>query len=133
MSRIRPETNDKPLAAKIIERIIPKYGYMPDIYMRLASLPEIKRFKNVGTMPEQTPHENAVAYAKRERLQLYVGYIILPSFDIVTHSFCVSDKGVVEPTRNIKWLPQTLYVGRRVKSSEIKDFEYLHRFNRLFI
>lgn len=135
-----PVTNDRPLPDAIIEKLKERYSYVPDINFRLYSLPEVKRGLNKGEMAEEKPHENAVEYAERNKLALYVGYLIEPDRDagglqLTCHSFCVDEKRreVVEPTAGIKWSPAVRYIGRRVHPRDIPSFKYLHDFNRTIV
>lgn len=130
-------TNPTPLPELLLRQIATKYSYMPDIVNRLRSLPVIHRGRNLGEMPSTSPHDNAVAFATLNKIDLYVGYLILPDphggMQIVTHSFCVQEGEVVEPTVGINWSPTVRYIGYRVKPSEYKNLLYLNHFNRLFI
>lgn len=138
ISRASPMTNINPLPDILINKLARKYMYMPDITVRLRTLQVIPKGKNIGGMPRTTPHENAVAFARKNGIKLYVGYLITPesrSVDLrlVTHSFCVRDGEVIEPTEDIKWYPTVRYIGYPVVESEYDNFLYLNKFNRLFI
>jgi len=133
-----PKTNVNPLPELIIQKLSRKYMYMPDILMRLRTLQSIPKGKNIGALSRTTPHDNAVAFAEENDLPVYVGYLIVPDeWDpdprIITHSFCVQNDQVVEPTAGIQWTPTVRYIGYPVPRSEHKNFLYLNKFNRLFL
>lgn len=129
--------NYNPLPEHIISSLAVRYNHIPGVLPRLQSLPEIVKFKNVGKMPNRTPHENAVTFASLYKLHVYVGYLIYPdrNGDLVmdTHSFCVDNKRVVEPTSGIPWNSRVRYCGYRVPVFDHDQFKYLHKFNRLFV
>lgn len=140
IAKATPVTNYNPLPDSIIDRLVKKYSYMPDINMRLNSLPEIKRGKNIGKMPESTPHQNAIQFASQNGFDLYVGYLIEPDrrsggLMITTHSFCVDSKRmeVVEPTSNVHWGPAVRYVGYPVNPRDYESMKYLNDFNKSFV
>tara|TARA_B100000700_G_scaffold101966_1_gene114983 strand:+ start:30781 stop:31206 length:426 start_codon:yes stop_codon:yes gene_type:complete len=137
VAKAAPEFNTQPLPPTVLEKLTRKYSYMPDIEVRLRALPVIKRGRNLALYNENTPHQNAVDYSQAQGVDLYVGYLILPDgdfgFDLVTHSFCVSNNEVIEPTQSIEWKPSVRYVGRKVDQKDIKNLKYLNDFNRLFL
>lgn len=138
IAKATPLTNVKPLPESIINQLSRKYMYMPDIELRLRSLQVIPRGRNIGKMPRAVPHDNAVAFAEKNGIDLFVGYLIVPDtikggLDLITHSFCVQDNEVIEPTAGIEWLPTVRYIGYKVQPSAYKNFFYLNNFNRLFI
>ena len=135
-----PVTNNNPLSISLAERLAEKYSWMDDIKLRLASLPVIKRGLNKGHLPESTPHENAMEYAKNNGLLLFVGYLIQPDrsqggLSLTTHSFCVDEKRmeVIEPTLGINWTGNVRYIGRHVLPADYVNLKYLNDFNRLFV
>lgn len=87
-------------------------------------------------MSRTTPHENAIAYSKQNKLRLYVGYIIYRNASdkpwmIEVHSFCVGKDGrVMEPTEGFDW-DNTYYVGVPVNQSDIPSMRYLRSFERM--
>lgn len=138
IAKASPLTNVKPLPDALINQLSRKYMYMPDIELRLRSLQVIPRGKNIGAMSKTVPHDNAVAFAQENDLELFVGYLITPDpiqggLQLVTHSFCVKNGEVIEPTAGIVWYPTVRYIGYKVQPSTYKNFLYLNRFNRLFI
>lgn len=125
------------LPVNIKEQLVQHRKFWRDLPSRLTKLPEIPKGFRVGTMPRVTVHENAVSYAKKNGLRLYVGYIIyreeinLP-YKIEVHSFCVERKSgrVVEPTEGFNW-QEARYVGMPVPEKDISGMRYLTLFERL--
>lgn len=132
--------NHNPLPDSIVEKLVEKYHYISDINARLLALPHIKRGIYVGKMPSASPHDNALQYATKHGIRLYVGYLIEPDrgaggLKLTMHSFCVDEKRnhVVEPTAGIKWGGSTRYIGIPVAEEDYSQHKYLHRFNKFIL
>lgn len=124
------------LPSNIKEQLVQNRKFWRDLPVRLTKLPEIKKGFSVGIMPKVTIHENAVSYARRNKLRLYVGYIIYRDsvqdhYKIEVHTFCV-DKNtrVIEPTEGFNW-QEARYVGIPVPVQDIPGMRYLTLFERM--
>lgn len=127
------------LPNEIIENLIKNRKHWRDLSTRLAILPVVHKARYIGTMPENTPHENAVNYAKTHDLRLCVGYIIwreepMVPWKIEPYSFCVrpEDDRVIDPTAGRDWAKMKVhYLGFQVPKADIPNFKYLHKFERM--
>lgn len=129
------------LPPSIIESLTSKRKFWRDLPHRLAVLPVIHKGRYLGAMPESTPHENAVNYAKRNKdeVDLCIGYIVWREevgehWKIEPYSFCVrkEDDRVVDPTAGHDWgKMKVYYLGFRVPKADIQNMKYLHRFERM--
>lgn len=136
-AQAKVHTNTNPLPEAIVNKLAKRYLYMVDIGSRLRALPVIPKGRNVGKFSQNTPHDNAMAYSKSNKHDLYVGYFIHPDRQkggmvLQEHSFCVDPvRGhVIEPTEGFDWTSNIYYVGQKVDSSRIDT--YLHDFNKPF-
>ncbi len=124
------------LPSNIKTQLVKDRKFWRDLPIRLSKLPEIKKGFCVRVAPKVTVHENAIAYAKKNKLRLYVGYIIYRDsiddrYKIEIHSFCV-DKNtrVIEPTDGFNW-DEARYVGIPVPQNDIPGQRYLTLFDRM--
>jgi hypothetical protein len=123
----------------IIEALTSKRKFWRDLGQRLAFLPVVHKARYIGTMPEESPHENAVQYAKQNGLQLCVGYIVWQEapnepWKIDVYSFCVrpEDERVIDPTKGHDWSKMRVYyLGFKVPAKDIAGMKYLHYFERM--
>lgn len=127
------------LPDEIIANLVKGRKHWRDLPTRLAFLPVLHKGRYIGVMNDQTPHENAIAYAKMHKIDLCVGYIVwreepmLP-WKIEPYSFCVrpEDDRVVDPTKGHDWSKMKVYyLGFRVPSKDIAGLKYLHYFERM--
>ena len=124
------------IPSNIKEQLIQNRKFWRDLPQRLTKLPEIKKGIRVGTMPKITVHENAVSYAARNKLRLYVGYLIHRdevggNYKIEVHSFCVDKNSrVIEPSEGFNW-QESRYVGIPVPQRDISGMRYLTLFERM--
>lgn len=129
------------LPQSIIDSLIANRKFWRDLPKRLAILPVVHKGRYIGTMPESTPHENAVEFQRRnaEELDLCVGYVIwreeaMIPWKIEPHSFCVrkDDDRVVDPTEGRDWgKMKVYYLGFRVPKKDIPQMKYLNLFERM--
>lgn len=124
------------LPSHIQDALVNDRKFWRDLPMRLKKLPSIKKGINIAIMPKATVHDNAVAYAKKNKLVLHVGYIIHRSnvndpWKIEVHSFCVDKNNrVIEPTEGFNWR-ESHYVGIPVKEDDIRGMRYLNYFEKM--
>lgn len=124
------------LPSHIQETLVKDRKFWRDLPVRLRKLPTVPKGINIATMPKATIHDNAVAYAKKNKLRLYIGYIIYranptDNWKIEVHSFCVDKNGrVIEPTEGFHW-KESHYVGIPVKEADIRGMRYLNYFERM--
>jgi len=123
----------------IINHLVQGRKFWRDLPTRLSLLPVVHKGRYLGTMPESTPHENAVKFAKTNDLILCVGYIVwreepaLP-WKIEPYSFCVrpEDHRVVDPTAGHDWAKMKVYyLGFPVPKKDIPQMKYLNYFERM--
>jgi hypothetical protein len=123
----------------VVSNLVKGRKHWRDLPARLSYLPVIAKGRYIGLMPEQSPHENAVEYAKRHQLDVVVGYVVwreepqLP-WKIEPYSFCVrpDDDRVVDPTKGHDWRHMKVYyLGFRVPKKDIAGMKYLHYFERM--
>lgn len=136
LSRTADSLNTIP--AHVISSLAADRPHWRDLKTRLIKLPRIKFGEYVGTMPAQTPHENAVKYAtKHTDVDLFVGYHITrpdmgAPWQLSEHSFCVKDNKVVEPTEIDDYRRhQSFYCGFKVPSVDVSRLRYLNMFDRM--
>lgn len=122
------------LADKLVDRY---YNVVPTIRRRLSIMNEYRKRDNVGTLPSQTPHANAVKYATDNGHQLAVGYLVTPDrqaggVKMEEHTWCVDIKtrAVIEPTEGIAWNNSVRYFGISVPEHLWANHRYLDNFNR---
>lgn len=124
------------LTPHIKKLLIEGRRFWRDLPMRLERLPIIKRGINIGILPRATVHDNAVAYSKKNKLRLYVGYLVSREttqtpWIIEVHSFCVdSRERVIEPTAGFNW-EESYYLGIPVPEEDIRGMRYLHNFEKM--
>lgn len=120
----------------IKDQLVINRKFWRDLPARLSKLPELKKGFRTGVLPKVTVHQNAVSYAKRNNLRVFVGYIIYrdnvnESYKIEVHSFCVDNNNrVVEPTEGFEW-ENARYVGMPVPEKDIPGLRYLTLFERM--
>lgn len=127
------------LPDEIIANLVKGRKHWRDLPARLAYLPVLHKGRYIGVMNEQSPHENAVSYAKLHKLDVCVGYVVwreepsLP-WKIEPYSFCVrpEDDRIVDPTKGHDWSKMKVYyLGFRVPKKDIAGLKYLHYFERM--